>query len=55
MKESDMKTKIALVAILAVGTLIGVSALVSAAHKADHGTLHKSSAHQTLELMLRAA
>jgi predicted O-methyltransferase YrrM len=38
-----MKTKIVLVAILAVGTLIGLSALLSAARKADHGTAHSSS------------
>ncbi|WP_412772450.1 hypothetical protein [Nitrobacter sp.] len=37
-----MKIKIVLVAILAIGTLIGVSALVSAVHKADHGTAHTS-------------
>ncbi|OJU26764.1 MAG: hypothetical protein BGN91_15545 [Nitrobacter sp. 62-13] len=42
-KESDMKTKIVLVAILAIGTLIGFSALLSAARKADHGTAHSSS------------
>jgi predicted O-methyltransferase YrrM len=50
-----MKTKIALVAILAIGTLIGFSALLSAAHRADHGTAHTSSMHQNPELTQRDA
>jgi hypothetical protein len=53
-----MKTKIALVAILAIGTLIGFSALLSAAHRADHGIAHTSSTssmHQNPELTQRAA
>jgi predicted O-methyltransferase YrrM len=49
-----MKTKIALVAILAIGTLIGFSALLSAAHRADHGSAH-TSMHQNSELTQRAA
>ncbi|WP_438278132.1 hypothetical protein [Nitrobacter sp.] len=51
-----MKTKIVLVAILAVGTLIGFSALLSAAYRADHGTAaHTSGLHQNWELTQRAA
>jgi hypothetical protein len=38
-----MKIKIVLAAILAVGTLLGVGALVSAVQKADHGTAHTTS------------
>ncbi|WP_439922700.1 hypothetical protein [Nitrobacter sp. JJSN] len=35
--KSDMKIKIVLAAILAVATLVSVSALVSAVHRADNG------------------
>ncbi|MBN9147205.1 MULTISPECIES: hypothetical protein [unclassified Nitrobacter] len=48
-----MKIKIVLATILAVGTLLGFSALVSAVHNADHGTAHSSM--QNWEPMQRAA
>ncbi|WP_439925823.1 hypothetical protein [Nitrobacter sp. JJSN] len=51
-----MKIKIVLAAILAVGTLMGVTALVSAVNKADHGAAHISGVwHQHQELSQRAA
>lgn len=50
MRECDMKIKIALIAILAIGTLIGVSALVSAVEKADRVGSHASSLWQNQEL-----
>jgi hypothetical protein len=40
-----MKVQIVLAAILTIGTLLGVGALVSAVQKADHGTARTSSAH----------
>jgi|SwirhisoilCB2_FD_contig_31_34639361_length_222_multi_1_in_0_out_0_1 hypothetical protein len=40
-----MKVQIVLAAILAIGTLMGVGALVSAVQKADHGTDHTTGAH----------
>jgi hypothetical protein len=42
-----MKVQIVLAAILTIGTLMGVGALVSAVQKADHGTAHTSSAHSS--------
>jgi hypothetical protein len=49
--RDDVKIKIVLAAILAIGTLMGITALVSAVHKADHGTTHTSSVwHQPQEL-----
>jgi hypothetical protein len=51
-----VKIKIVLAAILAIGTLMGVTALVLAVHKADHGTSHTSSVwHQPQELTRPAA
>ena len=52
----DMKIKIILAAILTIATLLGVSALVSALNKADHGANHTSSIwHQHQELTQRTA
>jgi len=50
-----MKIKIVLAAILAIGTLLGVTALVSAVNKADRGATHTSSTWQQHQKLTQSA